>query len=110
MDAPDRKVGSGFLAGAVVTIIVWIVETFTSVSVPPEVAAALVTIIAFGASYFTTEPRTEPPGSSSSSPSTQTVEPRTLTGTPDQQDQADPLPLSDLPRPDLALPPDQADQ
>lgn len=87
LEIPDRKVGSGFLAGAAVTIIVWLVEAFTDVDVPPEVAAALVTIISFAAGYYVAEPKTQIPPSP-----------------PESARLATPAELADLPRADLAEP------
>jgi hypothetical protein len=52
---PTRKVGSGVDAGAVVTILVWIIDATTGVEMPPEVAAALVTVITLVTSYFVPE-------------------------------------------------------
>jgi uncharacterized membrane-anchored protein len=53
---PTVKVGSGAIAGAIVVILIWLVETFTSVDIPPEIAAALTTIITFATSYLIREP------------------------------------------------------
>lgn len=50
--APVRKVTATVLAGAIVTILVWAVHQFANVSVPPEVAAALVTVVSFLVGYF----------------------------------------------------------
>jgi hypothetical protein len=61
MELPNRKVGSGALAGAVVTVLVWIVDATSGVEIPPEIAAALVTIITLVTSYFVTEPVPTPP-------------------------------------------------
>lgn len=46
--APTRKVGAGALAGAIVTIGVWL----TPAQEPAEVVAALVTAVTFVVSYF----------------------------------------------------------
>ena len=48
---PSTKVTAGALAGAVVTVIVWLVGAMTSVDIPAEVAAALVVIVSLGLSY-----------------------------------------------------------
>lgn len=49
---PDTKVTVGALAGAVVSIIVWVVGLTTSVEVPAEAAAALVTVVSFALAYL----------------------------------------------------------
>lgn len=51
---PDRKVVAGALAGALATIIVW-AASLGGVSVPPEVAAALATILGLVAAYLIPE-------------------------------------------------------
>lgn len=48
---PSAKTGLTVLAGAVVTVLVWI-ATLNSVEVPGEVAAAVTTIIAGVVGYF----------------------------------------------------------
>lgn len=48
---PTSKVSAAGLAGAVVTIAVFVAGYF-GIAVPPEVAAALTTIAAFGAGYI----------------------------------------------------------
>jgi hypothetical protein len=54
---PTQKVTTAGAAGALVTIVVWLVGAFTSVEVPGEVAAALTTIVAFAAAYLVRETR-----------------------------------------------------
>lgn len=52
MDAkPSAKTGLTVVAGAVVTVLVWI-ATLNDIDVPGEVAAAVTTIIAGGIGYF----------------------------------------------------------
>ena len=52
MDAkPSTKTGLTVVAGAVVTVLVWI-ATLNNIDVPGEVAAAVTTIIAGGIGYF----------------------------------------------------------
>lgn len=52
MDAkPSTKTGLTVIAGAVVTVLVWI-ATLNHLEVPPQVAAAITTIIAGGIGYF----------------------------------------------------------
>jgi putative flippase GtrA len=51
--APRPKVAAAGIAGAATTILIWILNSLLGVEVPPEVAAALATILAFLAGYFT---------------------------------------------------------
>ena len=51
---PTRKVGAAGVAGAVTTCIVYILAEF-GIVLPPEIVAALVTLISFGAGYLTVE-------------------------------------------------------
>ncbi|MEY9259048.1 MULTISPECIES: hypothetical protein [Brevibacterium] len=52
MDAkPSTKTGLTVVAGAVVTVLVWI-ATLNNIDVPGEVAAAVTTIIAGAIGYF----------------------------------------------------------
>lgn len=54
---PTQKVAAGALAGAIVTLLIFIMETlFPSVDMTESVAAALTTLTAFALSYNT------PPG------------------------------------------------
>jgi hypothetical protein len=48
---PQSKMGAVALAGSLTTIIVWILDT-QGVSMPPEVAAAIATVLAFAAGYL----------------------------------------------------------
>jgi hypothetical protein len=48
---PEKKVTAAALAGAVATILVWILH-LTGVDIPPEVAAAITTILAAVAGYM----------------------------------------------------------
>lgn len=50
--APTRKVMAAGLAGALVTVLVGVLNVF-NVEVPAEVSSALVTVISFVAAYFT---------------------------------------------------------
>ena len=61
MVSPNTKVTAGALAGAAVTIIIWILEATMSTEIPAAVAAALVVVVSFGLSYFIKEPAPEPP-------------------------------------------------
>jgi hypothetical protein len=51
MQAPDRKVTIGALAGALVVVLIFGVQQF-GIVVPPEVAAAVTTLITFAISYL----------------------------------------------------------
>lgn len=51
---PTRKVGLGALAGAFVTILVWILGEFGLV-IPPEVSGAMVVFLGGLVSYFVRE-------------------------------------------------------
>lgn len=51
---PSRKVGAGLLAGALTTIVVWVVGLL-GVVVPPEVSSSFTLLLGFGASYFVKE-------------------------------------------------------
>lgn len=63
---PTTKVTAGLLAGAVVTLIVWLVGLSTSVEVPAEPAAAMVVIVSFVLSYLVPESSSaEEPGNGS---------------------------------------------
>ncbi|MCW2864743.1 MAG: hypothetical protein JWP48_6451 [Actinoallomurus sp.] len=48
---PEKKVTAATLAGAVVTILVWILH-LTGVDIPSEVAAAITTVLAAVAGYM----------------------------------------------------------
>ena len=49
---PTPKVAAAGIAGAVSVILVWLLNTVAGVDVPPEVAAAFTTVLAFGAGYL----------------------------------------------------------
>ena len=49
---PARKVSAGAAVGALVTIVVWIVELAGHTTVPAYVAVALSTLLAFIVSYL----------------------------------------------------------
>lgn len=49
--APRPKVVAGTIAGAVTVIVVWAAGRF-GLEMPPEVAAATTTVLAFGAGYL----------------------------------------------------------
>jgi di/tricarboxylate transporter len=57
---PSTKVTAGVLAGAVTTVILWIVEASTSIDVPALVAAAIVVVVTFVLQYFIPETNPAP--------------------------------------------------
>jgi hypothetical protein len=54
---PRRKVAAAGAGGAVTTLLIWALQAFAGVEVTPEVAAAITTVIAFLAGYFTPQPQ-----------------------------------------------------
>lgn len=50
--APSRKVIVGTVAGAVTTIVVWVVDATAGVKIPGEVSAAITTVLTFIVSYM----------------------------------------------------------
>ena len=48
---PEKKVTAATLAGAIATILVWILH-LAGVNIPPEVSAALTTVLAAVAGYM----------------------------------------------------------
>lgn len=62
---PEKKVTAATLAGAIATILVWVLH-LTGVDIPAEVAAAITTILAAVAGYMaphTHRPDLAPPAS-----------------------------------------------
>lgn len=49
--APTQKVAAAGVAGSVTVIVVWIAGLL-GLDVPPEVASAFTTVVAFGAGYI----------------------------------------------------------
>ena len=49
---PIRKISYGALVGAVVTLVVWLIETLGKITVPAYIAVALSTILTFVISYL----------------------------------------------------------
>lgn len=49
---PTPKVAAAGIAGAVSIILVWLLNTVAAVGVPPEVASAFTTVLAFAAGYI----------------------------------------------------------
>lgn len=56
---PTRKVGMGQAAGSVVTIIAYMIETFTDVSIPLFIGTAFLQVVMFVIQYFTRDSRDE---------------------------------------------------
>jgi uncharacterized membrane protein YjjP (DUF1212 family) len=56
---PEKKVTAATLAGAIVTILIWILR-LANIDVPAEVAAAITTLLAAVAGYLA--PHTHRPG------------------------------------------------
>lgn len=52
MNEPSAKTGYTALAGAAVTIIVWIVTTVSGIEVPAEIAAAATALVASAVALF----------------------------------------------------------
>ena len=50
---PVRKVTVGILAGAIVTVLIWILKQFGHINVASEVSTACTTIFTFVISYLT---------------------------------------------------------
>ncbi|MCO5970597.1 hypothetical protein [Actinoallomurus soli] len=69
---PEKKVTAAAIAGAVVTIVVWILR-LSHVDVPAEVAAAATTLLSAVAGYLaphTHRPDLEPPAATQPPPAT----------------------------------------
>jgi len=49
---PAQKVTAGVIAGAVTTIVVWVVKTYWGTQIPGEVGSAITTVFAFAVSYL----------------------------------------------------------
>ena len=49
---PARKVWVGALTGAIVTIIVWIIETAANYKIPASIVVAFNTVVSFIVSYL----------------------------------------------------------
>ncbi len=50
---PQPKIIAATFAGALTTIVIWIVRAYGHVELPAEVVAAITTLISAGAGYFT---------------------------------------------------------
>jgi hypothetical protein len=49
---PTPKVAAAGIAGAISIILVWVLNSGVGVDVPPEVASAFTTVVAFAAGYI----------------------------------------------------------
>lgn len=49
---PQRKVVAGGLAGAVCSIVLWLLNTAAGITVPGEIAVAIYTLIVFAVQYL----------------------------------------------------------
>jgi len=67
---PEKKVTAATLAGAIVTILIWILH-MAKIDMPAEVATALTTVIVFVAAYLA--PHTHRPDLAKSAPETTTT-------------------------------------
>jgi hypothetical protein len=67
---PEKKVTAATLAGAIVTILIWVLH-LAKIDIPPEVAAALTTIFVFVAGYLA--PHTHRPDLAKPAPETTTT-------------------------------------
>jgi len=52
---PSRKVTATALGGALATVLVWFIASFTTVEVTPPVVAAFATLLSFLAGYVTAD-------------------------------------------------------
>jgi hypothetical protein len=50
--APVPKVAASGLAGAIATIAVWLLQHILGITMPPEVGAAMTTLVMFGVGYM----------------------------------------------------------
>jgi hypothetical protein len=50
---PIRKVAAGALAGATITVILFVIKSLLKTDVPADVASALTVLLTFGISYMT---------------------------------------------------------
>ena len=59
---PSPKVTVGLAAGAIVTVLAWVLSETASVDLPPEVSAAVTTIIIAVAAYVKRDPKRDVSG------------------------------------------------
>lgn len=56
---PTAKAGSAGIAGALSVIVIWVLSSICKIEIPPEIASAITTVVAFAAAYIA--PRTDTP-------------------------------------------------
>lgn len=56
---PTPKASSAGLGGALSVIVIWVLSSIYQIEIPPEIASAITTVVAFGAAYIA--PRSQPP-------------------------------------------------
>ena len=56
----ERKVAFGGLGGAVASIVLWVLGEYAGVVPPPEVAAAIATVIVVGVGWLVPSPKKAP--------------------------------------------------
>lgn len=61
IQAPNRKVTAGLMAGSIMTILAWASKTYAGVEIPAEVALAGATVITFIIQYAIPEANEESP-------------------------------------------------
>jgi hypothetical protein len=49
---PSTKVAAGAIAGAVTTIIIWVLKSYAHIDIPGDVGAAITTVLTFIVSYI----------------------------------------------------------
>lgn len=65
---PTRKVGSSAIGGAVASVVIWIITTYTGAELSPEVAAAITTIVMALVAYLVPDHSTLDRRASSNAP------------------------------------------
>lgn len=55
--APTNKVAAGGIGGSISVVLLWVFTQFVTVEIPPEIAAAIATIISFASGYLVREKR-----------------------------------------------------
>lgn len=55
MDAPNRKVTAGALAGALAALVMWMIQDGFDISAPPGIEAAVTVLFTFLVSYIVRE-------------------------------------------------------
>lgn len=55
--APTNKVAASGIGGSISVVLIWAVNQFFNIELPPEVAAAIATVISFASGYLVREKR-----------------------------------------------------